>query len=76
MHRSMATAHIPDPAMQVKLNEFIDVKKGLDRLRVGSCNACTSATQAETYSTVTEVQLRGLVLRLCPSCVKTLKFAL
>ena len=76
MAHPMATAHKAGKNMQASLNEFIQVKKELDRDRHGSCNACTPATQAESYSKVTEVELRGLVFRLCPACSKTLKLAL
>lgn len=54
----------------------MDVEKGLERRRYGSCNACTLDTQAADYTTVTEIRLRGLNFRLCPSCAEQLKLAL
>lgn len=76
MSHPMASAHKANPSMQVSLNEFLVVQKDLNKDRHGSCNACTPSTQTEEYLTVTEVELRGLVFRLCPSCAKTLKLAL
>nr|WP_293595615.1 hypothetical protein [Polaromonas sp. 39-63-25] len=76
MSNPMASAHKANPSMQVSLNEFLAVKKGLDKARHGSCNACAPSTQTEEYSTVTEVELRGLVFRLCPACANTLKLTL
>lgn len=72
----MASAHTPPAGMQVSVNESIQVTKGLDRGSSGSCNACTISTQTHDYRTVTEVQLRGLNFRLCPSCAGQLKLAL
>jgi hypothetical protein len=57
-------------------NEFIHVRKDMDRTREGSCNACTPATQTEEYTKVVEIQLRGHNIRLCPACAKTLKLSL
>lgn len=68
--------HASPVDMQVAINESIQVVKGLDRLRYGSCNTCTHTTEAEDYKTVTEIQLRGLNLRLCPACAGQLKLAL
>lgn len=76
MHKSMASAHTVDHSMKVNFNEVIEARKGLDRRHAGSCNACTPFTQVEDYTTVTEVQLRGLTFRLCPACGHKLKLAL
>lgn len=76
MPHPMATAHTAPLGMQVSLNEAIAVSKDIDRRHAGSCNGCTSSTQASEYETVTEVQLRGLSFRLCPVCARTLKLAL
>lgn len=43
----------------------------------GSCNACTEiVNNPNAYSTVTVLNLRGLSVRLCPTCLSTLKKAL
>jgi hypothetical protein len=76
MPHPMATAHTAPSGLHVGVNETIQVVKNLGRSHAGSCNACTPATQATGYETVTEVQLRGLNFRLCPACAKTLKLAL
>lgn len=72
MSHPMASAHAAPSGLEVGINESIQVVKGLGRNHTGSCNACT----ATGYETVTKVELRGLNIRLCPACAKTLKLAL
>ena len=74
----MSAAQVPNyDEVQSSVPEGIRVMKNLNRLYTGSCNACTSISKnPNAYDKVTEVHLRGMSIRLCPSCHQLLKKAL
>ncbi len=71
-----ATREFPEEVI-ARHREGIRVLKKQDRHLVGSCNACTTINILPTaYDMVTEVHLRAMSIRLCPTCRDVLKKAL
>ena len=75
MTHPMITAHQPDHEIYARQHEGITVLKQ-PRDIVGSCNACTLITNPIAYTTVTEIHIRSMSIRLCPACLADLKKAL
>lgn len=76
MSRPMMSGYRSPVGLQCTVNETTSLVKDLPSASAGSCNACPSIKPPVPYDTVTEVNMRGLTFRLCPTCANSLKLAL